>query len=273
MKRLVRFRIHPASAAVWLSAFLLADSHLVLAAMAALALHEAAHVLAMLLCGMRECTIELTPLGGMADVRAFDSCPCWKRILSAGAGVAGSALAAAACISYLPRTLFVQSFFMANISLALLNALPAWPLDGARVIAAFASCFSAERMIRRVLTWFTMALGCFFVMLGLCGVWNGIFNPGLLLMGPYLWYAARAENIFRTVRTLESNSSSWGRRWLMKAETWIAGEDCAEAAAASLLGKAEAQRYQLLLLIDPRNGFVTKCLTEQEMRKRLTGND
>ena len=85
----LKLRVHPAGAA-WLGAcFLLAPSHVVLAAVAALAWHEAAHVAAMALCGVKRCVVELTPFGGMADAACFDRLSPGRKALSALAGVAG----------------------------------------------------------------------------------------------------------------------------------------------------------------------------------------
>ena len=57
----LRLKIHPAGAALAALGLLLLPSAGMLAAAAAMALHEGGHVLAMALCGVRECRIELTP--------------------------------------------------------------------------------------------------------------------------------------------------------------------------------------------------------------------
>lgn len=71
----LRLKIHPAGAALAALGLLLLPSAGMLAAAAAMALHEGGHVLAMALCGVRECRIELTPFGGVADVPGFERLP------------------------------------------------------------------------------------------------------------------------------------------------------------------------------------------------------
>ena len=68
----LKLRVHPAGAA-WLGAcFLMAPSHAVLAAVAALTWHEAAHVAAMALCGFVACPADAAP---EVRVRADYICP------------------------------------------------------------------------------------------------------------------------------------------------------------------------------------------------------
>jgi len=269
MKRLFSVKIHPAGLIVYAAAFLLMDSHLVLAASAALALHEGAHLLAMCLCGMRGCTIELTPFGGMADLRNFDSYQAWKRILAAASGVAASLIAAKLCLQHAPRTAFWHAFFQANLSLGLLNVLPAWPLDGARVLAALASYVGAERLTRRILSWMTILLGIALTALGLAGVWHGILNPGLLVTGPYLCYAARAERVSDRVRQMDGMNSRWQDEAMIPAEIWAAPADCAAGLFALLLGRGKRGRYQVMLAVDPASGSIRQCWTEKEMMNSL----
>lgn len=256
-------KIHPAGAAVFAAAFLLCDSHLVLSTTAALLLHEGAHLLTMRLCGMRNCTVELTPFGGMADTRDFDAYPAWKRMLSSAAGVAASALAAWACLRWAPRTALWQAFFQCNLSLALFNCLPAWPLDGARVLAALAGCVGWEASVKRLLSWVTQAMGVTLAGIGLYGIWHGVINPTLLIAGPYLCYAARAEIVSDKVRRLDGIGKKLNSHSVMPVAVW-AGNGVTER-FGTLLGRMQTGRYHVLLDIDPASGRIQKCWTENEM--------
>ena len=105
MKKRCTVKIHPAGLALFGAAFLFADSHFVLAAISALLLHEAAHVLAMQLCGMHGCMVEITPFGGMIDAKKFETFPPYKQALVSAAGVAASAAMTFLCMRFLPHTL------------------------------------------------------------------------------------------------------------------------------------------------------------------------
>lgn len=268
MKRFFSVRIHPAGLAVCAIAFLLMDSHLVLAATGALFLHEGAHLMVMLMCGMRGCSIELTPFGGMADVRNFDAYPPWKRVLAAVSGAAASLIAAKCCLAYAPRTAFWHAFWEANLSLGVLNILPAWPLDGARALAALACCFGFEKAARRALAGVTVLLGIALTLLGLYGVWRGVINPGLLITGPYLCYAARAERISEKVRRLDGMDQKW-KGTLLPAQVWTVRADRAETVFAALLGRGSRTGIQILLALDPDSGRIQHCWTEKEMMNHL----
>lgn len=75
----LKLRVHPAGAGMAGGMLLLAPSHVVLAAVAALTWHEAAHVAAMALCGVKHCVVELTPFGGMADAACYERLSPGKR--------------------------------------------------------------------------------------------------------------------------------------------------------------------------------------------------
>ena len=188
----LKLRVHPAGAA-WLGAcFLMAPSHAVLAAVAALAWHEAAHVAAMALCGVKRCVVELTPFGGMADAACFDRLSPGRKAAASLAGVLASALGAWLCLQFAPVAPFWHALYLANASLAAFNLLPVWPLDGARALLALAERLGVERPAQRVLTGLAYALGLSMVALGLYGAWLGHVNLSLLCAGPYLAYAAHA---------------------------------------------------------------------------------
>jgi len=272
MKRRFSVKIHPVGLALFAAAFLFADSHLALAALAALFLHEGAHLVAMLLCGMKGFTVEITPFGGMMDAQRFEAYPPWKQMAASGAGVAASALAAYLCMRWLPYTLFTEAFFQANCSLAFLNALPLWPLDGARVITALAAYVGVEHSVKKLLSCLTAALGVFFVLLGLYGVWKGIVNPSLLAAGPYLCYAARAETVSAKVRRLGGIERKLSNEAVLPVALWAGSEESISEQFAARLGRSGENRYQVMIAVDPSSGKIQKWWTEQEMLNHLMMN-
>lgn len=267
--RKLSIRIHPAGTVIIMAGLLLCDSRQIIAAFLALTLHEGAHLLIMLLCGMRECTIEITPFGGMADVRHFDSYSAWKRMMSAVSGIAASFVGAWLCRKYALHTDFWHFFYQASLSLALLNSLPAWPLDGARVLGAFASCFDKEREVRRIMTWFTLILGVLFAVAGLYGVWHGVINPSLLLCGPYLCYAAHQEQLSENVRRFQRAEFKWKRFSLAPVILWAGRTDNAPEQFLPLIGRSGSKSLQLFLTIDPQNGQIENLYTERSLLDHL----
>ncbi len=265
-------RVHPAGAA-WLGAcFLMAPSHAVLAAVAALAWHEAAHVAAMALCGVKRCVVELTPFGGMADAACFDRLSPGRKAAASLAGVLASALGAWLCLQFAPVAPFWHALYLANASLAAFNLLPVWPLDGARALLAAAERLGAERPAQRVLTGLAYALGLSMVALGLYGAWLGHVNLSLLCAGPYLAYAAHASGVAQSVRRMQraqdaARKLAGGR--VMPVCAYACAGSPSRMVLARLADRFSGLRYHLLLVMDPGTGRIRESLTEGELTQRL----
>lgn len=254
-------RVHPAGAALLLAALLFVPSGQVLAVAAALLGHEAAHLAVLRLCGVCDCRVEVTPFGGMIDSRAYDRLAPLRQSLCAAAGVAGSALAAWGCLAFAPNTPFGRALFEANASLALVNCLPAWPLDGARTLVALASAAGCERGMRRLLHGVSVVLGGAMVGLGLWGVWRGIVNPSLLVAGPYLWYASGEGRLGAGVRAVSDLEHP------LQKSAWLPAEVIATAASEpprALLGQLRGGRYHLLLQVNEA-GNLRRVWTQDEL--------
>jgi len=266
MKRTdISMKIHPAGAFLLAAAVLLLDVRKVLAASTALVMHEGAHLIAMRLCGIKECTIELTPFGGMADVAGLETYPAWKQMLCSAAGVAESAVMAGLCLCFAPRTIFWHAFFDAHFSLAFINLMPAWPLDGARILTAIAAGFGLEYRIKKFLSWFSIILSIGLVGLGLYGIWYGAFNPSLLVAGPYLCYAAYAEDVASKVRRLEYAGNKLASGGILPVKLWVGSKDRAKRDNFGvLLSRMEHGKYHMFIQID--EGQITKMWTEEEMQ-------
>lgn len=265
-------RVHPAGAA-WLGAcFLMAPSHAVLAAVAALAWHEAAHVAAMALCGVKRCVVELTPFGGMADAACFDRLSPGRKAAASLAGVLASAVGAWLCLRFAPVAPFWHALYLANASLAAFNLLPVWPLDGARALLALAERLGVERPAQRVLTGLAYALGLSMVALGLYGAWLGHVNLSLLCAGPYLAYAAHASGVAQSVRRMQraqdaARKLAGGR--VMPVCAYACAGSPSRMVLARLADRFSGLRYHLLLVMDPGTGRIRESLTEGEMAQRL----
>ena len=268
----LKLRVHPAGAA-WLGAcFLLAPSHVVLAAVAALTWHEAAHVAAMALCGVKHCVVELTPFGGMADAACFDRLSPGRKAAASLAGVLASALGAWLCLQFAPAAPFWHALYLANASLAAFNLLPVCPLDGARALLALAERLGVERPAQRVLTGLAYALGLSMVALGLYGAWLGHVNLSLLCAGPYLAYAAHASGVAQSVRRMQraqdaARKLAGGR--VMPVCAYACAGSPSRMVLARLADRFSGLRYHLLLVMDPGTGRIRESLTEGEMAHRL----
>lgn len=260
-----RFRVHPASLALLAGAFLFAPSSQVLASLLALACHEAAHLIAMRICGVPVCYMELTPFGGMADAAQFEQLSPLNQAICAAAGVAASFIGA--WFFRDAQDGFYMAFFQSQISLAVVNALPLWPLDGARVCMAFAIRLGCERAARRLLSVLAQAAGALLVVLGLYGAWHGYVNLSLLTAGPYLCYAARMGMVSERLRKLQYAAN---RNVSFKAiQAFVTDEKQISYLLPGIVSRFTSERYHLLIQLNETKRGIEKIWTEHEMVRML----
>lgn len=263
-------RVHPAGAVLFAAAFLFCESHLILAALIALIWHEAAHVGVMAACGVRQCDIELTPFGGMADAKDYERLKVGKQAVIALSGIAASALGAWSCLCFAPYTSFWNALFQFHVSLSLVNCLPVWPLDGTRVIMAFAAALGLENTFRKGMLFLAYLLSAALTTLGLYGAWLGYLNLSLLCMGPYLAYAAYKSAISQTVRQMQRlQSDKLAHNRLLPIRAYACTAVPTGAALIRTMRQMQGDGYHILLEIDPNTGGTKRTVTEHQLTRAL----
>lgn len=188
-------------------------------------LHELGHALAMRGSGIPVKNIVLLPIGGITMLDEAQAMPdplnAWKqdvRIAVAGplvsftvAGISALILLIAPGISWTARPLtpdlnaLLRSIVLVNFYLALFNLLPAYPLDGGRVLRAFFCrqmdmVQATQRAVRIGHVFSTL-----FMMVGILTT-----NWWLVMVGFFLWFGAQLEersavfqSVLRSVRLEE----------------------------------------------------------------------
>lgn len=199
--------LHGAALCFW-GYMLLAGQGLLLAVGAvSIALHEGAHALAASLLHAAPQMAELTPLGLLLRLEEEDALPAGKRALILLAGPAMTALLMllgwyGTRWGWLPPTLGARLFF-GNLSLLLLNLLPALPLDGGRLLALVLSRWMDLAGQLRVMRSLGLALGAGATLLAVgCGLWHGTFNLSLAMVGCFLMYAAQTATATEAMAAL-----------------------------------------------------------------------
>jgi Zn-dependent protease len=154
-------------------------------------LHEFGHALTARHYGIRTRRIVLWPIGGIAQLEGQPRSPK-QELHIALAGPAVNFILAAGLwglisIAGLPSYGLLGSLMVANLTLGLFNLVPAFPMDGGRILRAFL----ATRMGGGRATDLAVKIGkgaaVAFVIAGLFG------NPMLMLVGAFVWFAAGAE--------------------------------------------------------------------------------
>ena len=272
MKRSFRIRIHPAGAVLLAAAALFCPSAEILAGVVSLALHEGAHLLAMQICGIEECMVEITPFGGMADSRSFGKLSPCKQAICAAAGICTSLAAYAAIHPFAPNGAFQSALERVNLSLAFVNCLPVWPLDGARVLTALASSVGIERAVRKALAFLAKLTGIGLTVLGLYGAWQGWVNPSLLMCGPYLCYASAQGSVSHRVRQMELLRSKLETEPLLPVHSFACLQGQERRMLSRLLSRNEWGRYQIVFVVDPASGRIVRAMSEQEALEDIVGS-
>ena len=163
----------------FLAAWFVGSMDEVLLAYAALALHEAGHVVAARLMNMRISRIELAPYGGAAHIDgAFELLPS-REFFIAIAGPVASICAAMITLGFSGTmqldAAFLDTFVQSNLLIGLFNLAPALPLDGGRMLRALLTKRLGIRAATGISASTGILLGTGLVALFACGKLNGSF--------------------------------------------------------------------------------------------------
>jgi Zn-dependent protease/CBS domain-containing protein len=184
---------------------------LVVGVFAIIVLHELGHALVARRFGCATLDITLYPIGGAAHLERMPERPA-QELLVAAAGPAVNVVFAITIYAglrlvgadtgdpmRLGGSLAVQLLWI-NVSLALFNLLPAFPMDGGRILRALLALVLPRSRATTMAVYVarTLAVG-----LGLLGL---VFNALLLLIAVFVWIAAgherAADRLARSVRGL-----------------------------------------------------------------------
>jgi Zn-dependent protease len=187
----------------------------VLLVFACVVAHEFGHILTARNFGVKTPEVTLLPIGGVANMERIPEEP-WQELLVAIAGpmvnvVIAGVLFVAGGFSVvdlqsvdLEKATMIQSLALINISLVVFNLIPAFPMDGGRVLRALL----AMRLGPQRATEIAAKLGQFFAFLFVAA---GLFlNPMLVLIGMFIYIAAVSER--------QANALRWFAQGLTVAE-------------------------------------------------------
>jgi stage IV sporulation protein FB len=173
----------------------------ILALFACVIAHEFGHALTARRYGIRTPDITLLPIGGLARLERMPENPR-QEILVALAGPAVNIVIAVVLILFMRTNFDLQTLerldnpglsFMArlatvNVFLALFNLIPAFPMDGGRVLRAVLAIWYPRRQATDIAAKIGQALAFGFGFLGLLGG-----NPMLIFIAIFVYLAATAE--------------------------------------------------------------------------------
>ena len=214
----------------------------ILALFGCVVLHEMGHALAARKFGIRTRDITLLPIGGVARLERMPEDPR-QELWVALAGPAVNMAIAAVLYAWLTLThewepfnrlgvvtgAFPERLLMANIWLVLFNLVPAFPMDGGRVLRALL----AKRMTYPRATQIAASVG---QALALTFGFVGLFtNPMLVFVSLFVWIGASQE-VYATQMKSALSGTPAEKAMLTDFETLESADTLADAVRTTLRG-------------------------------------
>lgn len=188
---------------------------LVVAVFACIVVHELSHALVARHFGCRTREILLLPIGGIAEVERMPERPAQELLVALVGPATNIAIAALLGVIFVlagwtldleQPTLFralVVPLFWINLSLAAFNLLPAFPMDGGRVLRALLAARIGRARATRIAGGVGKVLAVLFVLAGL--------TSGALLLaiiGLFVWLAAEQESSVVALTAMLANATA-----------------------------------------------------------------
>jgi len=213
----------------------------VLALFGCVVLHELGHALAARRYGIRTRDITLLPIGGVARLERVPEEPRGELVVAL-AGPAVNVAIALVLWPWVGATLaeawdgqapgLLPSLYLANISLAVFNLLPAFPMDGGRVLRALLATRLSYARATELAAYVGQAMALLF---GFVGLSYGL--PILLFIALFVWIGASSESGMVQVRSALSGMPV--SRAMMTDFAALAPEDPLVRAAELTLASAQ----------------------------------
>lgn len=181
---------------------------LTVAVFATVVLHELSHALTARRFGIGTRDIVLLPIGGVSSLERMPDKPSQELLITLAGPLTnvGIALVLFAVIRLLGGPLalsslevaggpFLTKFMWINVSLAVFNLLPAFPMDGGRILRAGLALRMSYARATAVAAQLGQAMALLFGLLGLFS------NPLLVLIAVFIWIGAQQESSLVQLKT------------------------------------------------------------------------
>ena len=169
----------------------------ILALFAIVVLHELGHALAARRFGIRTREITLLPIGGVARMERVPETPRHELVVALAGPAVNLVLAALLAsvasptpwrdVDWIGGGDFFSRLIWVNISLAVFNLIPAFPMDGGRVLRAVLAMRMESLRATRIAARVGQGVAVAFALVGLFG------NPLLVVIAVFVWMAAATE--------------------------------------------------------------------------------
>ncbi len=219
-----------------------------LALFACVLLHELGHAVAAARYGIRTRDIILLPIGGLARLERMPTEPRQELVVAVAGPLVNVAIAAALWLwlaftgTLVPADQvgltagpFFERLLVVNVGLVIFNLLPAFPMDGGRVLRSLLAMRLGPLKATRIAATIGTGMAALFALVGV------FFNPFLLLIALFIWIGASQERALAESRAYDD----YMRRQPAIQARWMTAEErlrLAQLAAAQARLAAEESR-------------------------------
>ncbi len=238
----------------------------ILTLFACVVLHEFGHALTARRFGIKTKDITLFPMGGMARMEKMPESPKEEFLVAIAGPLVNVAIAGGLFLyMYLSPTVYTMGFpagamtadkfipalFAVNVIMAVFNLIPAFPMDGGRILRALLSLKLERTRATQIAANLGQFIAILFVLLGL------FYNIWLVFIGIFIYLGAGAEASQEYVQ--RDLSRYRVANLVMSKYTLLAAHDALSAALKALL---DSQEREFLVT---ENGVIAGVLTRDEM--------
>lgn len=269
----MKFRIHPLFFALALVLVALGRAQAFLCAFAAVCLHEAGHALVARIRGYTLGSVVLLPYGAMMS--ADDELDSVSAIAVGIAGPLANLFFAVATLGlwWLAPSVYpyTRPFLYANLSIALFNLLPVYPLDGSRVVLGLAR--NRLKAVKGMQIAGTVTAVVLFA--GFVASCFTVFNPTLGIIAVFLFYGATsgsANEAYRSVLAYASKNYALG---VTEKRVYVSSE----IPLARLFHHVNSRSVTVFCVVSAREGVMSSAppeilceLSEERIRTFAAGH-
>ncbi|ELR70002.1 SREBP protease [Fulvivirga imtechensis AK7] len=236
-------------------------------------LHEFGHALMARRYGIETRKVTLLPIGGVASMERMPEKPA-QELMVAIAGPAVNVIIAIIILLFAPFGIgdlfdienmqsltsitagnFLYALCLVNVILVLFNAIPAFPMDGGRVLRALLAFKIARSKATNIAAVLGQVIGVLFILIGFTG------NFLLILIGLFVMAGAYSENMM--VQQMEILKGYRVREAMMTNYTILHPDDTLKMAVDKLLAGSENN------FLVANNGNVEGILTKEALVEGL----
>lgn len=242
---------------------------------AVLLAHELAHLLVAEATGVEAEGLRIYPFGAALDMPHLERASLPAQILVALAGPLQNLFLLALALGIgrmLPLNLtHLLAFARLNLAMAAVNLLPAFPLDGGRVLLAVLLKKMDPRAARTLALLFAYGVAAVVALASFVMLLSGIPAAGGLFLGGAIFLATRRESQLPPTpvpASMEERRLRLQAGRVMKSGGLVA---VADTRLGDVMKAFRPDRYHRVLVVDPDLAFLGE-LTEEDLRRGLFGH-